>query len=72
MLSSVQSMGLMGIQGYPVMVEAFSAEGMPMFEIVGLPDAAVKEARERVRAAVKSRGFRFYAAEAPAQGSRFG
>ena len=59
MLSSVQSMGLMGIQGYPVMVEAFSAEGMPMFEIVGLPDAAVKESRERVRAAMAATGLEF-------------
>lgn len=52
MLASVCSMGLMGIQGYPVTVEAYSADGMPMFEIVGLPDAAVKESRERVRAAM--------------------
>lgn len=52
MLASVSSLGLMGIQGYPVTVEAYSADGMPMFEIVGLPDAAVKESRERVRAAM--------------------
>lgn len=50
-LASVQSMGLTGIQGYPVTVEAYCVDGMPMFEIVGLPDAAVKESRERVRAA---------------------
>ena len=43
-LASVQSMGLTGIQGYPVTVEAYCVDGMPMFEIVGLPDAAVKEA----------------------------
>lgn len=49
-LASVQSMGLTGIQGYPVTVEAYCVDGMPMFEIVGLPDAAVKESRERVRA----------------------
>ena len=52
MLASVNSLGLMGIQGYPVTVEAYSTDGMPMFEIVGLPDAAVKESRERVRAAM--------------------
>ena len=46
-LASVQSMGLTGIQGYPVTVEAYCVDGMPMFEIVGLPDAAVKEARAR-------------------------
>lgn len=44
-LASVQSMGLTGIQGYPVTVEAYCVDGMPMFEIVGLPDAAVKESR---------------------------
>ena len=59
MLSSIQSMGLSGIQGYPVTVEAFSADGMPMFEIVGLPDAAVKESRERVRAAMAASGLHF-------------
>ena len=59
MLASVQSMGLMGIQGYPVTVEAYCTDGMPMFEIVGLPDAAVKEARERVRSAIKTNGMKF-------------
>lgn len=59
MLASVCSMGLMGIQGYPVTVEAYSADGMPMFEIVGLPDAAVKESRERVRAAMAACRWRF-------------
>ena len=39
MLASVLSMGLMGIQGYPVTVEAYCTDGMPMFELVGLPDA---------------------------------
>ncbi|MFQ9446996.1 MAG: magnesium chelatase domain-containing protein [Christensenellales bacterium] len=43
-----------GIQGYPVTVEAYCVDGMPMFEIVGLPDAAVKESRERVRAAMSA------------------
>ena len=54
MLASVSSMGLSGIEGYLVTVEAFTVEGMPMFELVGLPDAAVKESRERVRAAMAS------------------
>ena len=54
MLAKLSSMGLTGIEGYRVTVEAFSADGMPMFEIVGLPDAAVKESRERVRAAMAS------------------
>ena len=55
MLASMHSMGLAGIEGYRVTVEAFSADGLPMFEIVGLPDAAVKESRERVRAALEER-----------------
>lgn len=59
MLASINSMGLSGIQGYAVTVEAYSADGMPMFEIVGLPDAAVKESRERVRAAMASCGLHF-------------
>ena len=53
MLSRVRSMGLNGIRGYEVSVECYITNGLPGFEIVGLPDAAVKEARERVRAAVK-------------------
>ena len=59
MLASMMSMGLSGIQGYPVTVEAYNADGMPMFEIVGLPDAAVKESRERVRAAMAACGLSF-------------
>ena len=54
MLASVQSMGLAGIEGYKVTVEAFCTDGMPMYELVGLPDAAVKESRDRIRAAMAS------------------
>jgi len=63
-LASVQSMGLTGIQGYPVTVEAYCVDGMPMFEIVGLPDAAVKESRERVRAAMADEGADAFAVTA--------
>lgn len=59
MLSNVNSAGLSGIEGYRVTVETDVAAGMPAFDIVGLPDAAVKEARERVRSAVKNSGFSF-------------
>ena len=59
MLSRVSSLGLQGIDGYEVSVECYITNGMPGFEVVGLPDAAVKEARERVRAAVKNCGFKF-------------
>ena len=56
----VRSLGIRGVHGYAVTVECFATGGVqPNFDIVGLPDTAVKEARERVRAAVKSGGFRF-------------
>ena len=59
MFASVKSYGVSGIGGYPVSVEVYISNGLPAFDIVGLPDAAVKESRERVRAAVKNNGFRF-------------
>ncbi len=59
MFSSVKSFGVSGIGGYQVAVEVYISNGLPGFDIVGLPDAAVKEARERVRAAIKNNGFRF-------------
>ena len=62
MLSSVLSCGLSGIDGFAVTVEVNLANGMPMFDIVGLPDASVKESRERVRAAAKNCGDGFPAA----------
>lgn len=57
MVSNVRSLGLCGIKGYDVSVECFLSRGLPSFDIVGLPDAAVREARERVRAAMKICGF---------------
>jgi len=59
MVSKVRSLGLSGIHGYEVSVECYLSSGLPSFDIVGLPDAAVKEARERVRAAIKNCGMRF-------------
>ena len=59
MLSRLTTLGLNGIEGYKISVECFISNGLPGFEIVGLPDASVKEARERVRAAVKTSGFKF-------------
>ena len=59
MLSSITSCGLSGINGFAVTAEINLSSGMPMFEIVGLPDASVKESRERVRAALKNSGFTF-------------
>ncbi len=59
MICSVQTLGLSGIQGSTVTAECFISSGLPGFDIVGLPDAAVKEARDRVRAAAKSSGLAF-------------
>ena len=59
MLSTIRSLGVNGIGGYGVTVEVYISNGLPAFDVVGLPDTAVKEARERVRAAVKNNGFRF-------------
>ena len=59
MVVTVRSLGLAGISGYEVSVECFLSGGLPAFEVVGLPDAAVREARERVRAAVKNCGAKF-------------
>lgn len=59
MICSVGSLALTGIQGSSVFAECFISNGLPGFDIVGLPDAAVKEARERVRAAAKNAGFAF-------------
>ncbi len=59
MLAFIESCGLSGIEGYQVTVEVNLARGMPLFEVVGLPDASVKESRERVRAALKNSGFYF-------------
>ena len=52
-------MGLHGIGGYEVLLEVYISNGLPAFDVVGLPDAAVREARERVRAAIKNNGYRF-------------
>ncbi len=59
MVCCVTSLGLYGVEGYPVTAECALSGGLPAFDVVGLPDAAVKEARERVRSAVKSSGFDF-------------
>lgn len=59
MLSTVQSAGLCGIDGFLVSVECDAREHMSAFEVVGLPDLAVKEAKERVRTACRNSGFRF-------------
>ena len=59
MICSVRTLGLSGITGSGVVAECYISNGLPGFDIVGLPDTAVKEARERVRAAVKNSGMSF-------------
>lgn len=59
MVQNVKSIGLHGIEGYEVSIECFLSGGLPAFDIVGLPDTAVKEARERVRATIKNLSLKF-------------
>lgn len=59
MFAKIKSMGLFGIDAYLIEVEADISTGLPGFDIVGLPDAAVKESRDRVRAAIKNSGYKF-------------
>lgn len=63
MYKSVYSAGLAGIDGFVVTVECNSTPRLPNFEIVGLPDASVKEAKQRVRTAIENSGFLFPEAE---------
>lgn len=59
MISTIHSMGLNGIEAFCVSIESDISQGMPACDIVGLPDASVKEAKNRVRSAIKSCGFTF-------------
>ena len=59
MLSKIFSAGLNGIDGYIVTVECDAQDKLPEFDIVGLPDAAIKEAKERIKAATVNSGFIF-------------
>ena len=57
MLAKVNSVSLLGLETYSVLVEADISNGLPAFDIVGLPDTAVRESKERVKAALKNSGF---------------
>ena len=59
MIARVQSYALSGLEGVCVTVEADISKGLPSYELVGLPDAAVKESKERVRSAVKNSALAF-------------
>ena len=57
MLSIIKSMSLIGIEGYLVYLQVDVSAGIPAWDIVGLPDISVKEAKERVRTAIKNTGY---------------
>lgn len=59
MLAKVTSATLLGIEGVPIYVEIDITNGLPSFTIVGLPDQAVQESRERIRSAIKNSGLNF-------------
>ena len=59
MLSKINTCALLGVEGFHVFVETDIAGGLPNFNLVGLAAPSVKEARERVRAAIKNSGFDF-------------
>ena len=59
MLARVRSLTLLGIEAYPLTVECDIALGLPTIHTVGLPDAAVRESADRVRAAIRNSGFEF-------------
>ena len=59
MLAKIESATLVGMEAARVQVEVNLAKGMPSFSIVGLPDASVREAKDRVVAAIRNTGFEF-------------
>ena len=59
MLATVESAAVIGIEAYRVRVEVDVSFGMPHFQLVGLPDASVRESRDRVRAAMRNSGFEY-------------
>ena len=59
MLAKILSFGLTGITGYPVHIELDINAGLPGYDVVGLPDAAIKESKSRVRAAIKNSTYNY-------------
>ena len=59
MFATVNSLGVQGVAGFAVRVEADVSSGLPQFAIVGLPDSAVKESADRVRSALKNSGYEY-------------
>ena len=59
MFARIRSLGLLGVEGFCIDVEADLSQGLPGFDVVGLPGAAVRESRDRVRASMKNCGFTY-------------
>jgi len=59
MLAKVISASILGIEGYHIEIEVDVAQGLPQVAVVGLPDTAIKESKDRVRSAIKNSGFSF-------------
>ncbi len=59
MLNKLYSMGVSGMDAFLVEVETYVSGGLPRFDIVGLPDTAVKESKERVRSSIKNQGYEY-------------
>ncbi len=59
MFAKIKSIGLLGIEGYPVAVETDISQGLPGFDVVGMAGPAVRESRDRVRAVIKNCGFTY-------------
>src|ERR687893_2711722 len=59
MLARLESAAVLGVDAYPVHVEVDVGLGLPFFRMVGLPDASVRESRDRVKAAIRNSGFEF-------------
>src|SRR5258706_3984321 len=59
MLATLRSAALFGVEAYPVQIEVDVSFGLPAFTMVGLPDATVRESRDRVRLAIRNSGFEF-------------
>lgn len=60
MLSITKSMALHGLEGFLIDVQVDISSGMPSWDVVGLPDVSVKEAKERVRTAIKNSGYELF------------
>ncbi len=59
MLAKIKTLGLIGIKGFELVVETDVNNGLPKFDIVGLPDTAIKESKERIRSAIKNSCLKF-------------